>query len=226
MKIGILGAPGTGKSRFAKKLSSSMVKAGLDRPIIIDGYVERLEQKTGFAIDIQAAYTQNLQVLFNRWTLEQEATYKEKHTITCGTMYETFIYSVLHSNMLWQADKTNVEERIKAETTLSALAMIETMIFNYDAIFFKPYSGQMLLEKGKSYDTVVDQKIPEVLEGFDKECIVLDKSEKENVDYATEISLRIAEFETAENVEQAIRGSGEDSLQEPDSKQRMSDVLS
>lgn len=213
MKIGIAGAEGSGKSDLAKKLARSLNTArneGEPTFAVIDNYVQDLQKKTGYYYELFAAtHPQNFQILFHRWTLEQEAAHKGLNTITCGTLYETIVHVAIHSLIIEQAEPLNPEEVIQIEAAMRGLAMIETLISDYDVIFYLPYSERYLKEMERSWDMVVNSKIPEVLEGYSKNYVVLKGNEKEKVKNARRIVKDLkALIEASENDESTVRGSG------------------
>lgn len=214
MKIGIIGAPGAGKSKLAKKLSYSLGQHVFDKaPKVIDGYVEKLEEQTGYAYGYFCTYVQNFQIIYQRWTLEQIAQHKGHDTITCGTIYETICYSGLLA--LDSSLHPEANEFMEARTAMTALAMMEVNMFDYDVLLYLPYDGETILAKGRSYDTVIDRKVPEILEGHFKQALTLDGTDRENVKRVTEVVRQIHEYQTSQAEESAVRGSGETDTEEP-----------
>lgn len=213
MKIGVMGAPDAGKSKFARKLALGMAKTDVGKTKVIDSYVDKLIEQTGYAFGYFATYPQNFQVIFQRWTLEQIAQTKGLNTITCGTLYESIMYCAIKADVE-SRNQEDLEAQIFARTAMNALGMIETQISDYDILFHLPYDGKKLLEKGKSYDTLVDRKTPEILAGYYKSAVVLSGTEKENVKYATQIIQAVSE-EASENEQQTVRGSGVFTSEEP-----------
>lgn len=188
MKIALLGGPGAGKTAFAKKLATHMGKGeGNSRPTVIDNYVEDLSKRTGYVFGAVATYPQNFQIVFRRWTLEQEAEHKGVDSITCGSLYETIIYAVIASNLLEESQGQDTILALQDRAAMNFFGMLETMMYSYHAIFYLPYDGKTILDKGASYDIVVDRKIPEVLEGYSKDYIRLDESEKANTQHAIDL---------------------------------------
>jgi hypothetical protein len=204
-----------------------MAKDG-PKPVIIDKYIEDLQKKTGQAFDYTANYAENYQVIFHRRTLEQAVTCAGHDTITCGTIYETAVYIMIHSMTLSTYPRIDYEDTIKIRGALTMLGQIQLELYDYDALFYLPYNTPTLASKGHAYDVVVDAKLVEALEGYGKECVILDASDKENVKYATEIvrAIRTHQSEAAEDDESAVRGSGEDDSFLTQEARRMSDVWS
>jgi energy-coupling factor transporter ATP-binding protein EcfA2 len=165
LRIGIIGAPGSGKSVFAKALATQLRREGQEVRTV-DGYVNNLIKKTGYAYDIFATYPQNLQILFERWTREQEAEKAGCNTlITAGSLYETILYTGLrvNSDLSLKADKgVQMQGRVAMET----MGVIQSLIAIHDLLFFLPYTGKVLAEKGRSYDVAVNEKLPEILAGY------------------------------------------------------------
>ena len=165
LRIGIIGAPGSGKSAFAKALATQLRRGGQEVRTV-DGYVNNLIKKTGYAYDIFATYPQNLQILFERWTREQEAEKAGCDTlITAGSLYETILYTGLrvNSDLSLKSDKgVQMQGRVAMET----MGVIQSLIAIHDLLFFLPYTGKVLAEKGRSYDVAVNEKLPEILAGY------------------------------------------------------------
>lgn len=190
MKIAILGAPGSGKSAFATKLATAL-RAEEEKPKsqsvqIVDGYVENLTKQTGFAYGIHATFPQNFQILSERWTQEQKKLYALKdstvpvHLITCGSIYDTILYTALRINS--QAVlKRNKEAVLLGRVAMEALGMIEKETSDYDILFFLPYNKKKRDEKGRSYDTAINLKLPEVVAEYFKTLVPLEGTTKEKV---------------------------------------------
>lgn len=194
MRIGILGAPGAGKSKFAKKLSAGL-REGSDLNVsIVDGYVEKLIKRTGFAYGQSAQPAQNFQVIFERWTLEQEAMHKGADVIlSCGTIFEGILHTAIRSNN--DIIKRVPEASIRARTLMQTLGIF-TEISDYDLMFLLPFSDRVLKAKGKSYDTVVNEKLPEVLAGYFRPVTVLTGTDKQKVENAQEYIRIFTESQT------------------------------
>lgn len=185
LRIGILGAPGSGKSVFAKTLATKLraEKGEVKRQTVkvVDGYMDSLQKRTGYAFDIFATYPQNLQVLFERWTKEQEA---EKAgcdvLITAGTLYETILYTGLriNSDLALKSDQT---VRMQGRVSMEMMGVIHSLIATHDLLLFLPYTSKVVAEKGRSYDMVVNEKLPEILAGYFRPITPLTGTTKQKV---------------------------------------------
>jgi hypothetical protein len=186
LRIGILGAPSSGKSAFAKSLATAIRKERGTLPVlqpvnVIDGYMDSLIKRTGYAFDIFATYPQNLQILFERWTREQEAEKSGCHTlITVGSLYETILYTGLrvNSELALKSDKTI---QMQGRVSMEMLGVTQSLIATHDLLLFLPYTSKTLAEKGRSYDVAINEKLPEVVAGYFRPLTTLTGTTKTKV---------------------------------------------
>lgn len=201
MKIAILGAPGAGKSKLARRIVNRFPD---EKWGIIDGYVDKLSKRTGLEYGHFASYEQNLQVMTERWTLEAEAAHKGwPHTITCGSIYETIIYCALHSQFSPIVDvDAELRESIYGRSIMHALGAIENATTNYDIMFYLPWDESHVKKEEHSWDNVLNLKIPEVLDGQLKYAIVLNNTSRATVDKVYELIQGFREFEATASDDQ------------------------
>lgn len=199
LRIGILGPPGSGKSAFAKALVKPL-RAQPDqasqRVKIVDGYMDSLINRTGYAYDIFATYPQNLQVLFERWTREQEAEKVGCDTlITVGSIYETILYTGLrvNSDLSLKADRII---QMQGRVSMEMLGAIQSLIATHDLLLFLPYTDKVLAEKGRSYDVVINEKLPEVVAGYFRPLATLTGTTKKKVQDALTAIKSIEEWKS------------------------------
>lgn len=186
MKVALLGAPGSGKTKIAGRIARRL-NTEAKSWVVVDGYVDNLRKRTDRQFGPVSDLEDNLMVLSERRIKEDEAVLKQLHTITCGTIYETVIYSAAQSMLIpgladegWMLEETQI-----AQITMQALGILERRTFDYDALFYLPLHKDP--EAEFTWDDVVDAKLGEVLEGFNRLAIVLDGTDRQKVDRATEV---------------------------------------
>jgi len=240
IKINIIGAPGAGKSRVANALAKELRK-GIKQPdkealkpkhprkdvIVVDGYMDKLMKQTGMAYDYWADYPGNFQVLCARWAAEQQAEADQVDTdngyiIVAGSIYESILYTAMKINndMYFNRDRV-APVQIYGQISMQALGMFQALTIDHDLVFFLPYHAKMCLEKGRSYDTVIDSQLRGVAEGYFKPLITLDGTLKDKVNDAVKVISAYEEWQ-AEGVavvdEQPDSGSRSISQAEPQSQ--------
>jgi len=188
LRIGILGAPGSGKTVFAQKLATALrTQRGESKRQtvrVVDGYVKNLQKKTGYAFDIFGTYPQNYQILFERWTREQEAEHAGcEILISVGSIYESILYTALrvNSDIVLKEDST---VQLQGRAAMEMLGVTQSLIAAHDLLLFLPYDGKTLAEKGRSYDVAINEKLPGVVAGYFRPVTELTGTTKRKVDNA------------------------------------------
>lgn len=185
MRIALLGAPGAGKTEVAKALARNLTRDGL--PVggkwkVIDGYVDRLSARTGTTYGPYAGYLQNLQILCERLTLEDEAINQGYSIITCGSIYDTLTYTLL-LNVVPPADETaRLSQAEVSYLFMSVFGLIEPSIL-YDRLFYLPLS-----EQEHSMHGVISAKIPDVLSSLNRQATILTGTRREQVRDALKVT--------------------------------------
>jgi hypothetical protein len=219
MKIALLGAPGTGKSAIAKRAVKILNTLPLGDLIgdqtnppgkqwkVIDGYVERLAKRTGLFQEELATIPQNLAVITERWVLEAEAQNKHINTITCGSLYETIIYSSFTTLFTPMGEGSLVYDQLFNQVMMHALGALEGSTYDYDAIFWVPWTQEHFESDQDSWNAVLNAKLPEALDGFNKVAIPLLGTDKERADRVVEVLRIIAASTSPSDDEPAVRPS-------------------
>lgn len=228
MKIALLGAPGSEKTKLAKALARALNKDHPKHWVVIDGYVNRLAYRTGREYGIAADYEHNLQIIGERWTLEAEALNKGHSTITCGTIYETIWYASLIALEPQPTESMTLAAYEAASGFMKVFAMLERGTFNYDAMFRLPWPEDVDESMQHTWDEVLNLKIPEILDGFVRHAVPLTGTHKQKVTYALEVirAIQTAYTESAEDEQWAVRDGGEDDQGERVEEETVPDVQS
>lgn len=225
VKVGILGAPGSGKTRFARRLSKCL-NTETDPWKVIDGYVDRWTKRTGNPggpIFDHYAYKVNLQILAERWTLEEEAAEKGYSTITCGTIFETLIYAAAQSiGIPHMTEDMMLAETHVAQTMMSNLGLLATLFYDYDCLFYLPLTNEAVKADPFGWGQVVDAKLDEVLTGQNKEAIVLDGTVKHRIQTATRTIESIQA--TRQDLQRRVRRDRETGEEQGDRPEQVPDV--
>lgn len=193
MKVAILGAPTSGKTVVGRRLTTRLNKNEPKSWTLIDGYIEKFCTRTGNLSGL-TVYSANLQLITERLSLEQEAEMKRQSTITCGSIYESLIYTGILGTLQLDSEQARVENYLVAQSVMTTLGYLERMIFDYDALFFIPFPDEKAEEH--TWDAVVNSKIPEVLEGLFKMAVTLIGTPRQQVDHAYQI---IQNIQAAQN---------------------------
>ena len=183
MKLALLGGPGSGKTVIGRRLVSRLHKT--EPWALIDGYVEKFCTRTGQTAGVQATYLSNVQLITERVNLEQEAQLKEVNTVTCGSIYESLIYTGVLGTVMPANEQDRIDIYSISQAFMTTLGYLERLTFDYDVLFFLPLPPE--LAEAHTWEAVVNAKIPEVLEGLFKAAILLDGTPRQNVDYAEQI---------------------------------------
>lgn len=193
MKIALIGAPGSEKSKYARRIANRLNKESKTWKVI-DGYVDHLRDSTGNPYGLDADYLANFEIAFTRRILEDEARHKGQNTITCGTIYETVVYGGIYSLGIphIENEQTKVSQTLVAQLCMGTLGVLETQYFDYDAMFYLPLENEE-----RTWEHAIDAKIPEVLEGFFKQTVVLEGTDRQKVNVATQIIEEISAVYTA-----------------------------
>lgn len=130
MKICIIGAPKSGKTKFAKqKASESKIK-------LIDGLPNKFIKKTGLALGHLSDY--RVDIMFMSNVLENEYKHKEDgYVITSSPLY-TLAHFVFKANFVGKDE----EKMIRLLWPSALLNQVINDSLWYDEIYYLPYKGK------------------------------------------------------------------------------------
>ncbi len=181
MHIALIGAPGSGKTKLAKKIAKydSTFK-------IVDGYVPKLEKRTNIALGYLAPLVPNLMVAAERLAAEHNARDKSENVISCGTVIENIAYTAHHAIVLLDTVDDPVVASVRVNATMDAL-MLFLEAWYYDYVFYLPLVQS---EDTSEYALKLDHSIRDILTTFRVDHIplteenpyetVISRIEKEN----------------------------------------------
>jgi energy-coupling factor transporter ATP-binding protein EcfA2 len=154
MKIGLIGAPGSGKSKLARALAKTSPYT------VVDNYVDRLRKQDGLAYGGFGNYMDNIQVAFKRRELETKAAHSGANTITCGTIVDTNVYAFLWTDLVTTDRNLIPLEHQRVETAMKTFGMLYAHLFDYDFAFYLPYVGE------EAFSRKIDQVILTTFEAY------------------------------------------------------------
>jgi GTPase SAR1 family protein len=139
MKIGILGAPGAGKTKFAHELRNQLYELGYT--VVINGYVEELRKNTGLEYGLLGNHIDDYQVVFKRRERELRLDTAD-NTITCGTVLDSVAHCFARSEDRARNSRelTLTSERLR--TIAESFGLLYTETWDYDYAFYLPYLGE------------------------------------------------------------------------------------
>ena len=210
MRIGIIGAPSSGKSKLAKSMRLSLNRDGEEQAWkVIDGYVDELTSRTDTTYGPGAGYIENVQIMSYRWLLEDEESKKGYHTITCGTIYETFCYAAMLNVNPVADEQARLYQHQIVSTMMNFFALVEPA-GRYDRVFYLPWPEERQHEH--SWDAVLNAKLPDILSMCGVTCTVLTGSHRDKLRDALKVTRFIRDEiyaggfeETAMDVESGVR---------------------
>lgn len=185
MKVAILGAPGSGKTEVGKRIAARLnrdakeaaIASSGSEPIrrwkLIDDYVKDLSKRTGRRYGSEGDIPHNAQVMTERWTREAEALHQGFHTVTCGSIYETILYTAFTRLTPPTDEQEMMAWSQEAQVAMQFLNLMEQMTFNYDVLLYLPLGDH---NHTMGWSRVIDAKLPEVLEGCFRYAVPLNES--------------------------------------------------
>ena len=212
MKIGILGSPGAGKTKFAHELASYLAHGDFDHFHIIDEYIYDLRLNTGLEYGEFGNFVDDMQVVFKR--REWELAWTDKNTITCGTVLDSVIHNFVRTE---PAARTRREIGLQTErlkVIAASFGLLYTETWDYDYAFLLQTDDDM----GKALVDLLTTYCAPVLTFNPK----ISDDEKARIAYDAIIALE--KNATSQVEKSGVRGSGETSPSERDSVDDVSDV--
>lgn len=98
--IGLIGVPGSGKTKLANSIKRSMPEENF---VIIDKYVEKLGKSLDMNIGLDGSYVSNLHIASQREMEFRKAYLSGKNVILCGTAFDTLCYTGFYAETIAQS---------------------------------------------------------------------------------------------------------------------------
>lgn len=171
MKIGICGAPGSGKTELAEQLKKALDKEGQPEYQVLDEYVEALREYTGLELGHWGNYTANHLVAMERLRHELAYLKRSENLIGCGTLIDTLVYAVVHGGKTMN----RAEETARRDATMGAFGMMMSDCLPYEYLVWVPGD----FEQG-SWDRRINDLYSEAFHSFEIPFLTLglDRSER------------------------------------------------
>lgn len=189
MRIGILGARGSGKSDLCDGLYENLPGP----KSMVDGYVENFERKTQLATGQYATYLVSMQIAM--WRLDHELEEEREIKtdggnleegngvlITAGTLIDTTIYLALHAAAMANTGQgsldINLMNDLRSNATMHWFGMMRVDCWKYDHVFYLPLGDRRDEDKDR-VAAVFDDHVVEACESYQVPFIKLDQSTPE-----------------------------------------------
>jgi hypothetical protein len=153
MRIGLIGAPGTGKTALAETLKTALEEPLDANVYVVDGYAEAIEKRQDLAVGWMGGYLANLNIALEREARERIALDHFTHVITCGTVIDSATYVALDGADLLNGDDEveRLDDLRRIEATMRVLSCLYIDTFKYDHVFYLP-SGPTSLYSRREFD--------------------------------------------------------------------------
>jgi hypothetical protein len=168
VRIGLIGVPGSGKTRLARSIKRAMPDHQF---AICDGYAEKLRDSLEMTIGIEATYLANIHIASVREQEIRKLSLADKSFIVCGTVFDTLCYAGFHSEMVANTpgnedEKNSLLQREINSAQLLAYLAIDSF-YSFTHMFYLPVTDPDVL-------IAISTKNPE--DSLPGEAEILDKT--------------------------------------------------
>ena len=213
MKIGLVGAPGAGKTKFSEELKKIIIDEGfLEDITLIDGYVDELRLNTLLEYGEYGDFVDDLQVVFKR--REWELGWADYNAITCGTVLDSVVHNFVRTDHTPRNRRELAVHTTRLKTIASTFGLLYTETWDYDYAFYLPTDdvmGKALVDILSTYRAPVMTFNPEI-------------KDDEKVRTAFNAIVALEKNPSPQAEEPGVRGSGEEGASERDSADDVPDV--
>lgn len=196
VRIGIVGVPGSGKTRFASALKRQMPDLKFQ---ICDGYVEKLQDRLQMSSGLDATYLPNLHIASVREQEIRRLNVEDKNFIVCGTIFDTLCYSGFHAEIIANSPgdedvKNGLLVREMTSAQLFAYMAVDS-VSTFTHMFYLPVTEPDLLvavhnrnnpDEPPGEMEALDKTLQDALRRFGNPATVLKEKHSANVKTAIE----------------------------------------
>lgn len=163
LKIGLIGAPSSGKTELAQALIKALEPK---KVAVVDDYIEAIQDRSDVALSHYATYLGNMQAAIGRFEAERAASKDDPDVlITCGTLIENAVYTATLAFSTAKAFDQDAAYRAasdgRASLTMMWLGAMRVDVGDYDHLFYLP-----LEDTSERWNAIVDEHIPESAEAL------------------------------------------------------------
>lgn len=224
MKIGILGAPGAGKTEFANDLAYSLSEWLEDRPLVLDteNVVTDLRKTTGREYGHFGNHIDDFQIVFKRLEWEQHwsgLNTMNRATITVGTVLDSVVHNFVRSEETARTRNEVALTTVRLQTIAGTFGLLYTDTWDYDYAFHIPYEGEDRMSK------LMDLALRELVKTYRAPVLTFTQETDEPKAELAYKAIRALEEERVETAdERGVRPSDEAGKAERNSSESVPDV--
>lgn len=170
MKIGLIGAPGSGKTEFAAQLARRLTEGKYLPVAVVDNYVERVEEEMDLGTGMLSSYVADAAIALGRLGDERTAEREGAQTIiTCGTLIDTATHTAVNCTLEKKSEVQEDTELVNwpwmvGTTTMPWYSLLATSALDYDRLFVMP--APILNDDTYTYNHMIHDNLRYFIEQF------------------------------------------------------------